>query len=111
MEIPAYNVISPLLGLSGTTYPTFDWKTKQLIIGSSELALSLFFLGMLYLTFSGNKENLAIATTTLLVLLIYFLPEGASFRVLDVLAPFMAYAIASIIDSIVNFSICKNKEM
>jgi len=111
MEIPVYNVISPLLGLSGTTYPTFDWKTKQLIIGSSELALSLFFLGMLYLTFSGNKENLAIATTTLLVLLIYFLPEGASFRVLDVLAPFMAYAIASIIDSIVNFSICKNKEM
>ena len=111
IEIPVYNVISPLLGLSGTTYPTFDWKTKQLIIGSSELALSLFFLGMLYLTFSGNKENLAIATTTLLVLLIYFLPEGASFRVLDVLAPFMAYAIASIIDSIVNFSICKNKEM
>ena len=109
IEIPVYNVISPLLGLRGTTYPTFDWKIKQLIIGSSKFALSLFFLGMLYLVFSGNKEDLAVATTTLLVLLIYFLPEGLSYRVIDVLAPFMAYAIASIISNIANLITCKDK--
>jgi len=109
MEIPVYNAISSLLGLGGPSYHTFDWKTRQLIIGSSEFALSLFFLGMLYLVFSGNKEDLAVATTTLLVLLIYFLPEGLSYRVIDVLAPFMAYAIASIISNIANLITCKDK--
>lgn len=107
IDIPVYNAISSILGLRGGTFHTFDWKIKHLIIGSSEFTLSLFFLGMFCLLFSGNRQNLAIVTITLLLLLIYFLPEGWSYRVIDVLAPFMAYAVASTVNYIVDFSIRK----
>jgi len=109
VKIPMYNAISSLLGL-GARARTFDWKFRQLIIGSSEFVFSLFFLGILSLLSSGRRQNLTVVTTTILVLLIYFLPEGFSFRALDTLAPFMAYAVASIANRCCQLLDSQNKQ-
>ncbi|MEM2465503.1 MAG: hypothetical protein QXL85_07855 [Candidatus Bathyarchaeia archaeon] len=107
-EIPVYNTISSFLGLGKQYYPTFNWKFTQLIIGSSEFSLILFFLGMFFLLLSKSRQNLSMVTVTTFILLIYFLPEGSSYRVIDALLPFMAYVMALAVDRLANIAIRKH---
>ena len=101
IEIPVYNLISAFLGLKGGWEYTFDVKYDFLIMGAGEFALVLFFLGMLFLLLSKSKQDFTFATIATLVLLVYFLPEGWSYRAVDVLAPFLAYAVSSAIRKLV----------
>jgi hypothetical protein len=88
------NGISSILGLGTYANVTLTVKWGFLLAGVGPVALVLLLLGGLYLLFERSSTNLAVLGTLGVLVMIYFLPIGATYRAMDLMAPLCVYVIA-----------------
>ncbi len=101
-EVPFNNSFSSLLFLRPVEGYTIDFKFNQLELGAGQFILILFIIGIFYLYANMNKINRTMLTMLSIVLLIYFLPEFWTYRIMDLLPLFITYPVAMLIIMIVD---------